>query len=138
MTDSAGGSVSEVVRHVAAEAEQAWEHYAVQGAVGPDTPAEIGDALSQIGSERAVDLLTYLAVHDLVSPGAMHRDETHARRAAERVALLLGYNATWHTNLTDLSDRVRAWDPVSRYTFDGVVAGTGGHFAVVLLRVGED
>ncbi|MER6352932.1 hypothetical protein ABT186_14055 [Streptomyces sp. NPDC001634] len=138
MVDEAGGSVPELVRQVAAEAEQAWKHYAVEGAVGPDTPVEIEDALSQIDAERAVDLLTYLAAYDLVFPDSGRRDRTHAHRAAERVVRLLGYEAVWYTNISDLSPRVRAWNPVTRHTFDGVVAGTGDHFTVVLLQVGED
>jgi hypothetical protein len=137
VTDTAG-SVPEVIRHVAAEAEQAWERYAVKGAIGPDTPAEIADALARVDPERAVELLTHLAACDLVFPGDRHRDETHARRAAERVVRLLGYEAAWYTNLSDLSDCLWVWDPVTRHTFDGVVAGTNGHFTVVLLQVGED
>jgi hypothetical protein len=137
VTDTAG-SVPEVVRHVAAEAEQAWQHYAVKGAVGPDTLAEIDDALAPVDPERAVELLTHLAAYDLVYPGIRHRDEIHARRAAERVVHLLGYETVWYTNLSDLSNCVRAWGPVTRHTFDGVVAGTNGHFTVALLQVGED
>lgn len=138
VVDKAGGSVPELVHRVAAEAEQAWKHYGVEGAVGPSTPAEVEDALSQIDGERAVELLTYLATDDLVFPGTRRRDPTHAHRAAERVVRLLGYESVWYTNISDLSPRARAWDPVTRHTFDGVVAGTGGYFTVVLLQVGED
>ncbi|MEU5041511.1 hypothetical protein [Streptomyces griseorubiginosus] len=123
---------------MATEAEEAWKHYAAEGAVGPDTPVEIDDALVQIDAERAVELLTYLAVHDLVFPSSERRDGTYARSAAERVVRLLGYEVAWYTNITDLSPRARAWNPVTRHTFDGVVAGTGDQFMVVLLQVGED
>ncbi|RRQ72667.1 hypothetical protein CQW39_31665 [Streptomyces griseofuscus] len=123
---------------MAAEAEEAWKQYAVKGPVGPDTPAEIDDALLKIDAERAAELLTYLATYDLVFPGSARRGRTHARRAAERVVRLLGYEAAWYTNITDLSPGARAWNPVTRHTFDGVVAGTGGSFSVVLLQVGED
>ncbi|MFI5974948.1 hypothetical protein [Streptomyces sp. NPDC051452] len=136
--DETGGSVAELVRQVAAEAEEAWKQYAAEGAVGPDTPEEIDDALLQIGAERAAELLSYLATYDLVFPDSGRRDRAHARRAAERVVRLLGYEAAWYTNITDLSSGVRAWNPVTRQTFDGVVAGTGGSFTVVLLQVGED
>ncbi|MDO0936369.1 hypothetical protein QQY66_33455 [Streptomyces sp. DG2A-72] len=125
-------------RNSSAEAEEAWKHYAVEGAVGPDTPVEIDDALVQIDAERAVELLTYLAADDLVLPSSERRDRTHARRAAERVVRLLGYEVAWYTNITDLSPRARAWNPVTRHTFDGVVAGAGDQFTVVLLQVGED
>ncbi len=138
VVDEAGGSVPELVRQVAAEAEEAWKLYAVEGAVGPDTPVEIDDALLQVDAERAVELMTYLATYDLVFPGSGRRDRLHARRAAERVVRLLGYEAAWYTNITDLLPGARAWNPVTRHTFDGVVAGTGGSFTLVLLQVGED
>ncbi|MFD3738940.1 hypothetical protein [Streptomyces sp. NPDC058629] len=136
--DQAGGSVPGLVRQVAVEAEEAWKQYAVEGAVGPDTPVEIDDALLQIDAERAAELLTYLATYDLVFPGSGRRDRAHARRAAECVVRLLGYEAVWYTNIIDLSPGARAWNPVTRHTFDGVVAGADGSLAVVLLQVGED
>jgi hypothetical protein len=138
VVDQAGGSVPELVHQVATEAERAWRKYAVAGAVGPDTPAEVEDALSQIDGERAVECLTYLAADDLEFPGAGRRDRTHALRAADRVVRLLGYESVWYTNISDLSPGAREWNPVTRHTFDGVVVGTGGHFTVVLLQVGED
>ncbi|MEV8068746.1 hypothetical protein AB0P32_21865 [Streptomyces sp. NPDC085995] len=138
VVNKAGGSVPDLVRQVAADAEEAWKHYAVEGAVGPDTLEEIDDALVQIDAELAVERLTYLAAHDLVYPGSRRRNRTQARRAAERVVHLLGYEAAWYTNITDLSPRARAWNPVTRHTFDGVVAGTADQFTVVLLQVGED
>ncbi|MDL5202936.1 hypothetical protein [Streptomyces sp. ALI-76-A] len=138
VVNEAGGSVPGLVRQVAAEAEEAWKQYAVEGAVGPDTPVEIDDALLQIDAERAAELLAYLATYNLVFPGSERRDRAHARRAAERVVHLLGYEAAWYTNIIDLSSAARAWNPVTRHAFDGVVAGTGGSFIVVLLQVGED
>ncbi|CAM5252824.1 putative protein OS=Streptomyces griseomycini OX=66895 GN=FHS37_007137 PE=4 SV=1 [Streptomyces griseomycini] len=138
VSDMAGGSVPELVCQVIAEAEQAWGHYAADGAVGPDSLAETADALSQIDTEHAVELLTCLAADDLVFPGTPRRDRSHARRAADRVVHLLGRESVWYTNVSDLSARVRAWDPVTRFTFDGLVAGTNAHFTVVLLQVGED
>ncbi|MYZ11051.1 hypothetical protein GT028_27370 [Streptomyces sp. SID2999] len=45
--------------------------------------------------------------------------------------------ADWYTNITGLSHG-RSWDPVTRHTFDGVVAGAGNGITVVLLQVGED
>ncbi|MEQ8147376.1 hypothetical protein [Streptomyces sp. OP7] len=138
MVDQAGGSLPELVRQVAAEAEEAWKQYAVEGAAGPDTPVEIDDALREIDAESAAEHLTYLATYDLVSLGSGRRDRAHARRAAERVVRLLGYEAAWYTNIIDLSPGTRAWNPVTRHTFDGVVAGTAGSFTVLLLQVGED
>ncbi|MCL6668419.1 hypothetical protein [Streptomyces panaciradicis] len=138
VVDQAGGSVAEAVHQVVTKAEDVWKDYAVEGAVGPDTPAEVEDALSQIDGERAVELLAYLATDDLVFPGTRRRDRAHAHRAAERVVRLLGQQSVWYTNINDLSPRARAWDRVTRHTFDGVVAGTGGSYTVVLLQVGED
>ncbi|MFF3908550.1 hypothetical protein ACFYZJ_21760 [Streptomyces sp. NPDC001848] len=135
---TAGTSAPELVREVAAEAERTWKDYAVAGAVGPDSPDEVEVALSRIGGDRAADLLTYLAAEDLVFPATPRRDRAHAHRAAERVVRLLGYQADWYTNISDLSLQARAWNPVTRHTFDGVVAGVGNGFAVVLLQVGED
>jgi hypothetical protein len=132
------GSVSELVREVALEAERAWKQYAVPGATGPETVSEVGQALSLTDREQAVKLIGYLAAEDLVFPGLPRRDRAHAHRTAERVAHLLGHRSVWHTNIDDLSPRVRGWSPVTRHTFDGVVAGTGEGFTVVLLQVGED
>jgi hypothetical protein len=131
------GSVAEQVRQLAVKAERVWG-YAMPGASGPDSPAEVAGALSEIDRERAVDLMTYLSADDLVFPGRSHRDRAHAHRAADRVVKLLGYESTWCTNIGDLSAGVRAWMPVTRHTFDGVVAGQGSGFVVVLLQVGED
>ncbi|WP_326779183.1 hypothetical protein [Streptomyces sp. NBC_01445] len=136
--DNANGSVPKVVHQVATKAEQVWKDYAVEGAVGPDTPSEVEAVLSPIDAQRAVELLTYLATDDLVFPTTRRRDRTHAHRAAERVVRLLGYQSVWYTNISDLSPGARVWEPVTRHTFDGVVAGTGGNFTVVLLQVGED
>ncbi|WP_158771481.1 hypothetical protein [Streptomyces sp. NRRL S-340] len=132
------GSVPELVREVALEAERTWKQYAVPGATGPDTVSEIDRAISLAGREQAVKLMAYLAAEDLVFPGSPRRDRAHAHRTAERVAHLLGHRSVWHTNIDGLSPGVRGWSPVTRHTFDGVVAGTGEGFTVVLLQVGED
>ncbi|MER6442644.1 hypothetical protein ABT275_41000 [Streptomyces sp. NPDC001185] len=95
-------------------------------------------SLIEIDPKRATDLMTYLAADDLVFPGSPRRDRAHARRAAARVVELLGYGSAWHANISDFPEQVRAWNSVTRHTFDGVVAGTGCGFTVVLLQVGED
>ncbi|WP_406376466.1 hypothetical protein OG788_43880 [Streptomyces sp. NBC_00647] len=115
-----------------------WEQYAAPGAIGPNSPAEVDEALIEVDPKCATDLMAYLAVDELVFPGRPRRDRAHARRAAARVVELLGYGSAWHTNISDLSDRVRAWSSVTRHTFDRVVVGTGNGFTVVLLQVGED
>ncbi|MGV9547679.1 hypothetical protein [Streptomyces ardesiacus] len=100
--------------------------------------AEIDQALSLTDRGQAVQLMAYLAAEDVVFPGLPRRDQAHAHRTAERVAQLLGRRSVWHTNIDGLSPGVRGWSPVTRHTFDGVVAGTGEGFTVVLLQVGED
>lgn len=132
------GAVAEEVHRLAAEAQQAWARYAVKGALGPDSPAETADALRETTSQRAVELMTYLSVDDLVFLGQGRRDRARALRAAERLVKLLGYDSQWWTNIDDLSADVRAWTPVTRQTFDGVIAGAGNGLVVALLQVGED
>ncbi|MFC4612263.1 hypothetical protein ACFO9E_31605 [Streptomyces maoxianensis] len=102
------GAIAEEVHRLAAEAQEAWAGYAVQGAQGPDSPAEIADALSETTGQRALELMTYLSVDDLVFPGQLRRDRAHALRAAERLMKLLGYESRWWTNIDDLSASVRA------------------------------
>ena len=138
VSPEAQGSVEEQIRTLVVEAERDWEQYAAPGATGPDSPAEVAEALIEVDSKYATDLMTYLAADDLVFPGSPRRDRTHARRAAERVVELLGYGSVWQTNISDLSEQVRGWSSVTRHTFDGVITGTGHGFTAVLLQVGED
>lgn len=138
VSPDAEGPVEEQIRDLVAEADRGWQRYVVPGAVGPDSPTEVAEALIQVEPKRAVELMTYLAADDLVFHGKPRRDRAHAHQAAARVVELLGYRSTWHTNISDLSEQVRAWNSVTRYTFDGVVAGTGNGVVVVLLQVGED
>ncbi|MFJ9345024.1 hypothetical protein [Streptomyces sp. NPDC101237] len=119
------------------DAQEAWAPYAIEGSRGPARPADIADALTAVDREEAGTVMTYLSAGDLVFPGRLRRDREHAHRAAERVVKLLGRDSTWWTNI-ELSDAGRGWNPVSRFTFDGVVAGTGNGFVVALLQVGED
>ncbi|MFE0348132.1 hypothetical protein [Streptomyces griseoluteus] len=137
VVEGQGVSVPRLVREVAAKAERAWKEFAVAGAVGPDTPQEVEQALAQIDTDRALELLTSLAVEDLVFPGHLHRDRTRVHQAADRVVRLLGRQADWYTNISGVSPGL-SWSPVTRHTFDGVVAGAGNGITVVLLQVGED
>ncbi|WP_143631718.1 MULTISPECIES: hypothetical protein [Streptomyces] len=132
------GSVPELVRAVALEAERAWKQYAVPGATGPGTVPEIARAISPTDREQAVRLMARPAAGDLAHPGLPRCDPAHARRTAERVARLLGRRAVWHTDIGDPSSGMHTWSPVTRHTFDGAVAGTGGGFTVVLVQVSED
>ncbi|URN13064.1 hypothetical protein LUW77_20365 [Streptomyces radiopugnans] len=131
------GTVEEHVYRLVLDAHEAWADYAVKDARGPTGPADIRGALEAIDAEQATDVMTYLSAGDLVFPGRMRRDREHAHRAARRVVKLLGYEATWSTNI-ELSDAGYGWNPVTRHSFDGVVAGVGNGVVVALLQVGED
>ncbi|MCD0482142.1 hypothetical protein LO771_06850 [Streptacidiphilus sp. ASG 303] len=131
------GTVAEHVYRLVLDAQDAWAGCAVKGSQGPTGPDDIADALEAVSATQAVKVMTYLSANDLVFPDSGPRDRAHARRAAERVVRLLGHDATWWTNM-ELSAGVRAWTPVTRYTFDGVIAGVGPEAVVVLLQVGED
>ncbi|MFE8986515.1 hypothetical protein ACFYMI_01635 [Streptomyces collinus] len=131
------GSIEEHVYSLVLEAQEAWASYAIEGTRGPSSPADIGYALKAIGRHEAVAVMTYLSAGDLVFPGQLRRDREHALRAAERVARLLGWNSMWWTNI-EPSDTGHRWNPVSRFSFDGVVAGVGNGVFLALLQVGED
>lgn len=110
---------------------------AIEGSRGPTRPADIADALTATDKEEAGTVITYLSAGGLVFPGQLRRDRGHAHRAAQRVVKLLGWDSTWWRNI-ELSDAGHGRNPVSRFSFDGVVAGTGNEFVVALLQVGED
>jgi hypothetical protein len=131
------GTVAENVYRLVLDVQDAWARYAVEGSQGPTGPVDIADALKVVTADQAVEIMTYLSAGNIVFPGQARRDRAHARRAAQRVVKLLGREATWWTNV-ELSDGVRAWTPVTRHTFDGVIAGAGLEAIVVLLQVGED
>ncbi|MFI1175753.1 hypothetical protein [Streptomyces melanogenes] len=50
----------------------------------------------------------------------------------------LGPGAGWFSNIDGSWENGRAWNPVTRQTFGGVVVGRGDGFVVALLQVGED
>ncbi|MDT0467806.1 hypothetical protein [Streptomyces gibsoniae] len=119
------------------DAQEAWAHYAIEGSPGPACPADIADALTVIDREEAGTVMAYLSAGDLVFPGRLCRDREHVLRAAERVVKLLGWDSTWWTNI-EASDAGHGRNPVSRFSFDGVVAGACNGIVVALLQVGED
>lgn len=135
---SSGSDLAHHVRDLAAAAEAEWAHEAVQGAVGPTTAEEVREALGPVDRDTAIALLADLSAGDLVFPGHTHRDRAHAERTARQVASILGPGAQWFTNTEGDWRNGRAWSPVTRFSFDGVVAGRGSGFVVVLLQVGED
>ncbi|SEL14233.1 hypothetical protein SAMN05414137_10644 [Streptacidiphilus jiangxiensis] len=102
------------------------------GAEAPDG-ARIEAALVPLTAEAAVEAMTALAADDLVRPRHALKDREVARDAVTRIVHILGPTASWWTN-----QRGGGWDPVTGFTFDGVVAGGNGAYFVVLLQVGED
>ncbi|CAL9494125.1 hypothetical protein [Streptomyces sp. enrichment culture] len=129
--------VEEHVYDLVLEAQEESWSLAVVGSQGPTSPSEVGKALRPVPGDQAVAVTAYLAAGDLVFPGRLRRDAAHARRAAERVASLLGWNAVWWTNI-EPSDTGHRWNPVTRHTFDGVVAGVSADAVFVLLHLGDD
>ncbi|GAA1200191.1 hypothetical protein GCM10009654_65910 [Streptomyces hebeiensis] len=135
---SSGCDLGAQIYALAQVAEKELARDIVKGAVGPDSAAEVAAALHRAGGDDAVELMSNLSAGDLVFPGHAYRDRGHARRAAERAAGLLGYDVTWWTNIEGSWRDGRSWNPVTRFTFDGVVAGVGEEYFVILLQVGED
>lgn len=133
-----GRSLTAEVYALVLAAEHDWAGFAVEGAVGPSSASDVAGALTAVTADTAVELMAYLSADDLVFPGSMRRNHGHALRAAERVAEVLGHDATWLTNIEGPWQNGRSWAPVSRHTFDGVVAGISPDYFAVLLQVGED
>ncbi|MEU8995570.1 hypothetical protein ACGFSD_06830 [Streptomyces caniferus] len=135
---SAGADLAHHVHDLAKAAEADWAHEAVRGATGPTTLREIESALRPVTRDTAAGLMVSLSTDSLVFPGHPWRDRAHARRAATKVMSILGPGSEWFSNIDGPWENGRAWNPVTRHTFDGVVAGRGGGFVVSLLQVGED
>ncbi|MGA5428249.1 hypothetical protein ACPCVL_15835 [Streptomyces koyangensis] len=135
---SSGADLAHHVRELAKTAEADWAHEAVVGATGPTTLKEIEAALGPVTRDTAAELMVNLSTDSLVVPGHPRRDLAHARRAVTKAISILGPGSEWFSNIDGLWESGRAWNPVTRHTFDGVVAGRGAGFVVVLLHVGED
>ncbi|WP_433340374.1 hypothetical protein [Streptomyces sp. CA-253872] len=128
--------IAEQVFELVAVAQGDWAHQAVAGAVGPASVREIESALEPVDEAGAIELMTNLSAFDLVSSRPL-RDPDHARRAATRVAKLLGRGTNWVTNTEGMVNG-RAWTPVTRHGIDIVIAGTTAEFFVILLALGDD
>ncbi|MEU9158430.1 hypothetical protein AB0D59_49885 [Streptomyces sp. NPDC048417] len=135
---SSGTDLAHHVRNLAKTAEADWAHEAVRGATGPTTIKAIKTALRPVTHDTATELMVNLSIDSLVFPGHPRRDLAHARRAATKTTAILGPGSEWFSNIDGPWTNGRAWNPVTRHTFDGVVAGRGNGFVVVLLQVGED
>ncbi|MFE1765064.1 hypothetical protein ACFW81_12710 [Streptomyces angustmyceticus] len=135
---SSGADLANQVHDLTKTAEAGWAHEAVRGATGPTTIKEIEMALHPVTRDTAAELLVDLSIDSVVFPGHSRRDLAQARRAATKTMAILGPGAEWFSNIDGPWANGRAWNPVTRHTFDGVVAGRGNGFVVVLLQVGED
>ncbi|MFJ8769527.1 hypothetical protein [Streptomyces clavifer] len=129
--------IAEQIFELVAVAQGDWAHQAVAGAVGPTSAREIESALEPVDEAGAIELMTNLSAFDLVHSRHPLRDADHARRAATRVAKLLGRGTSWVTNTEGIGNG-RAWTPVTRHGIDVVVAGTTAEFFVILLALGDD
>jgi hypothetical protein len=135
---SSGADLAHHVHELAKTAEAGWAHEAVVGATGPTTLKEIEAALRPVTRDNAAELMVNLSTDSLVFPGHPQRDLAHARRAVTKAISILGPGSEWFSNIDGLWESGRAWNPVTRHTFDGVVAGRGAGFFIALLQVGED
>ncbi|MET7735740.1 hypothetical protein ABZT02_30890 [Streptomyces sp. NPDC005402] len=135
---SSGADLAHHVHDLAKAAEADWAHEAVRGATGPTTLMEIESALRPVTRDTATDLMVNLSIGSLVFPGHPARDHTRARRTAAKAISILGPGSQWFSNIDGSWENGRAWKPVTRHTFDGVVAGRGNGLVVALLQVGED
>ncbi|MDI9889090.1 hypothetical protein QMZ92_33320 [Streptomyces sp. HNM0645] len=135
---SSGADLASHVHDLAKAAEADCADDVARGATGPTTVEEIEAALHSVPLDTAVELMTNLSADSLVFPGHARRDRAHAMRAAMKAASILGPGAQWFSNIDGSWGNGRSWEPVTRHTFDGVVAGRGGGFLLALLQVGED
>ncbi|MFJ1939056.1 hypothetical protein ACIOGZ_41190 [Kitasatospora sp. NPDC088160] len=130
-------TIAEQVLGLAVVAQADWAHQAVAGAAGPTSALEVESALEPVDEAGAIELMTNLSAFDLVYSRHPLRDRDHAKRAATRVAKLLGRDTIWVTNMEATGDG-RAWTPVTRHGIDVVVAGVTAEFFVILLGLGDD
>ncbi|MFJ3219529.1 hypothetical protein ACIPLC_26835 [Kitasatospora sp. NPDC086801] len=131
-----GATVAEQVFDLVMIAQDDWAHQAVAGAVGPSSAREVESALEPVDEAGAIELMTNLSAFDLVHSQPL-RDRDHAKRAAARVAKLLGRDTSWVTNM-ESTENGRAWTPVTRHGIDVVVAGATAECFVILLALGDD
>lgn len=132
----ADGGIQAEIHSLVLVAEEAWQDVDSLGGVpGLAALSDVAGALHTVTADSAEELLVELSVDDLVWPGDQHGDRECARDLARRVVTLLGPDTVWWTNRINAS----TWTPVTRHTYDGVVAGAAGDgtFAA-LLQVGED
>lgn len=130
-------TIAEQVFDLVMIAQDDWAHQAVAGAVGPASAREIEAALEPVDAAGAIELMTDLSAFDLVYSRSLLRNRDHAKRAATRVAKLLGPGTSWVTNMEGIGNG-RAWTPVTRHGIDVVVVGTNSEQFAILLALGDD
>ncbi|MFE2163724.1 hypothetical protein ACFXB3_01360 [Streptomyces sp. NPDC059447] len=124
--------LADQVHDLVAELHPLWKRYVSSRSEHPSAP-QIEALLEPLSADATVDLMTKLASDNLVWSGSKLMDREIARDTVTRIVKWLGPGATWWTNRQGNS-----WDPVTAYTFDGVVAGSDGEYFAVLIQVGED
>jgi hypothetical protein len=135
---SPGADLAHHVHELAKAAEADRARGAERTATATATLQEIEAALHPVTRDTATELMVNLSADSLVFPGNPQRDIAHARQAATKAISMLGPGSEWFSNIDGPWRNGRAWNPVTRHTFDGVIAGRGAGFVVVLLQVGED
>ncbi|SDS89791.1 hypothetical protein SAMN05216371_0844 [Streptomyces sp. TLI_053] len=109
---------------------------AVRGA-GPASVPEVAAALDPVNRWEATEMAADIASAELVH-GVPLQNRDSARRAAGRIAAILGEDADWFTNREGFWGAGGQWNPVTHHGIDVVVAATNGELFVVLLAFGDD
>lgn len=101
----------------------------------PISVADVGAALESIPREPAGRRLIELASRSMVYTYDI-MDGDRAKKLTEELVTLLGEDAEWFSNQDPGGET--SWSPVTRCTFDGVVAATAATHFAILLQLGED
>ncbi|MFJ7214209.1 hypothetical protein [Amycolatopsis sp. NPDC098790] len=97
--------------------------------------ADVTSALQPIPRELAERRMAELASGSMVYTYEI-MDGDRARELAGQLVALLGEDAEWWSNQDPGGET--SWSPVTRCTFDGVVAATTSTHFAALLQLGED
>ena len=127
-------TLAEHVHALAAVGEQVWAEH-IDPRSRAVSLAEVEEGLRPVPREVAERKLARLTAGSLVYSYDLLGDE-RARQVAREVVSLLADDAEWWANQEPGEED--SWWPVTRCTFDGVVAGRDRERFVVVLQLGED
>lgn len=127
-------ALAEHVHALATTGEERWEPE-IDPRNKPVPVADVGAALQPVPREPAERRLAELASRSMVYTYDI-MDGDRAKKLAEELVTLLGEDAEWFSNQDPGGET--SWSPVTRCTFDGVVAATTPTHFAVLLQLGED